>query len=119
MALNIRFTPLTVFVAVLTTLSLVSLLYYVYVERHEAECQRHVNAVFLQTLKDRGDLFEADRNSLYALFDKSIKYRDNPKKQKVALKQWQKRRAQLDQRLEQYQYPDLEGRCQSYPGGQL
>lgn len=113
MSLNVRFTPLTILVVVMTVLSTFSLLFYIYNERQAAECQRQTNTVFLQTLKDRGELFEDDRDALYTLFDASIKNQGDPKKMKKALATWQHRRHVLDKRLKQYQYPDLEDTCQS------
>lgn len=103
-----------VILIVLALFSMSELLYFTYTQRVAADCQRGVNREFMETVKARGELFEEDRNSLGDLFASLVQFRDIPGNQEArqaAVDRYFQRQAELDNRLQDFQWPDLERQC--------
>ncbi len=95
-----------VLVTVLALISLSQLLYFTFDNRQRVECQTSVNQAFLQTIKQRSEISDGDREAIRTLIG-DLTNQNNDKK---ALEDYYERDRQLQALRDSFSYPEI-GQC--------
>jgi hypothetical protein len=97
-------------IVILSILSILELFYFISSQRSLVACQTRVNAIFLDTIKERSDIFEASDRSVRNLAVKAFSAR-NDTEMLEAYQHYLVTEERLDARRDAAAYPDIEKVC--------
>ncbi len=98
-------------VIIVSLIALGQLLYTTYEQRQTAECQARVNIVFLDTLKQRASINDADREATRVLVGDVSDALGDRDRQREAFAKYDSTNAQLDALRASFKYPEVDGVC--------
>lgn len=107
----LRSDKVSLIVIVVTLAALAQLLYSTYAQRQITECQASVNSAFLETLKQRAQISDADRNATRRLVTTIATDQSNPEVIERGFQRYIETNRQLDELRASFTYPDIEGSC--------